>query len=335
MAPGQRAIAVAGLIAVAILVLGVLAIGGGVGTPSISVDPGGHSLTATDPVAIQSTVTVENPLPVGWPDPVATLAHTLSLNGLPVGTVTASGIASGTTTFTPKTRVDTPLDRWWPRFLEANETLSLQSSANATVGIDPVRSSVRAAMNVSSLEGVRPFEQVIQRAAQELPGEYGAASGTVSERLVSLTLEGVDVSVGPASQYETTLRLGYSIRNRGELAVPAIPRAVNLTLMGAGHEVLVLRATPAVDRGTHMLGPGEGDDLAVTLTATTAEPAAWLRTHLASGERSDLTARLEVRFELPTQGIEIVAPGTQPANATCTLRTDLLADQPDGFGECT
>lgn len=335
MPPRQRAIVVAGLIAVAILALGVLAIVGGVGTPSISVDPGGHSLTATDPVAIQSTVTVENPLPVGWPESMATLTHTLSLNGLAVGTVTASGIASGTTTFTPKTRLDTALDRWWPRFLGANETLTLRSSATASVGIDPVRSSVRDAVNVSTLTGVRPFEQVVQQAAQEIPGEYGAASGTVSERLVSLALEGVDVSVGTASEYETELRLGYSIRNRGELAVPAIPRVVNLTLRGADHEVLVLRATPATDRGTHMLGPGDGDDLAVTLAATTAEPTAWLRRHLASGESSELTARLEIRFELPTQGIEIVAPGTPPANATCTLRTDLLTDQPDGLGECT
>jgi LEA14-like dessication related protein len=295
-------------------------------------------------VGVVTTVRAENPNSFAIED--VSLDYRMSLNGVTVaaGNRTGIGLPPGETTIALPARIDDDrLADWWVAHVRANETLTYRVSVDARVDAAGLTFERNRSIDGRLFEEQRPVLAAVSAAAARTEGRYARTFEALGlSATVGYELVGTDAEWGRVSRDRTVLRVRYTVRNAGDVAVPAVADGLNLTVeTEAGR--LFRTTDPGIDPGDaggSLLDEGETRTVTVRLALDNDRIDEWFLGHVRRGERSRLTASVGLRFRLPastpglSEPVAVTVPPGGLAVAVCRIRTAVLVDREPSV-DCT
>lgn len=309
---------------------------GGPAEPQFEVVDAEWSTDDDGTVGVVTTVRATNPNSFGI-DGVS-LDYRASLNGVTVAAGNRTGVSlpPGETTIALPARIrEERLVDWWVAYVRADETLSYSVTADARVDTAGLTLERRRSMNGSLFDGQRPVLAAVSAAATRAEGRYARTIEALGLSVtVGYELVGTDAEWGAVSRDRTVVVVRYTVRNVGDVAVPATADGLNLTV--ATEEGTLFRtAASGFEPGdaSGLLEEGASRTVTVRIALDNDRIDGWFLGHVRRDERSRLTARLGLRFLLPSstpglaEPVTVTVPPRGVAVAACDVRTAVLVDR--------
>ncbi len=322
------------VVGIAMICLGLMLVitwiaSGGLGYPSVSLDGDGEWSTDADgQLQLRSSVAIENPNPTGhFLDARTTMRHNLTLNNITLVEATYTDVryGAGSTPYQLETPVrEEMIEHWWPRFINADETIEGRHSTSLTFTA-PHRDLNRSDhVSIDTLANETPLLDTFDIAVQEFAGEYGADDPNLGDEFVHVELLNPGVSWHDADRDNTMLRLRYVIRNQGQLSVPATPAQVIGEVRANEVRILQFDTEPRRLAGSSMLMPGTGDNVAIGIEMRQGNLSRWFTSHVTNDEQTTFEVSISLVFQHPETGLTLSIPEEGAIEASCTIQTSIF-----------
>lgn len=329
-------------VAAVLLALGV-ALARVVTRPTVTFERVGEWVVDDADLAVRSTLRVSDlgPLAAAVADG-ATLSYRLELNDVPLASGERRDLAldPGTERVTLTTVVDTGrIPAWWAAYVAAEETVDVTAEGSLALALPLAPSVPVPTVSYRLVDGDRPIRDALSAAADELVGAYtvdptgllGDLTGGLFDpggpgAPVGYEIEAADIRWGEVTAERTTVVLDLTVSNPGPVPVPVVPAAVRLTVALDGRQLLATTEAGATlaDAADPPLAPGERRTVSYPVTTATGDATDWFVEHVRAGERSTLTVRLGLAFEVPGVGITVSVPADGVVTTTREIETDIL-----------
>ncbi len=330
----KRLLKLVGVLFVVVAVL--LAFGfatGTIGVPSVTVeDPGEWGTTTDETTEIETTLTVENPNPLGVRISDGFSAqYWVALNDVRLveGQRESISIPKGSSTLTLTSTMDNDqIVPWWVEYVRADETIEMRASGAATVNVFGQRQVSFPEQDRTLLEDQRPVIEAFSAAVSTMEGNYTAGSGPAT---AGYEVRDTGAEWATVTEETSNMTLTMEVHNPGSIPVPLVPdgfrfnaTANDVPLFTASGDALTPKS---VDRDA-MLAPGETRTVEYTVTMTNDNIDDWFRSHIANGEQSDLVIKPRLEFGVSEIGATITIPNH--GGYECEFQTAILEDQDSG-----
>jgi LEA14-like dessication related protein len=318
---------------VAVVVIGWLI--GIFGLPTVGiVDVGDWGTVSEERTEIQTEMWVNNPNPIG----VAVgsslrFDYGVRMNGVKVADGDREGIAiqqgNQTKTITTNLRNDR-LPAWWVEYVRANETIHTRIDATTTVAAG-LRASTTVTRNRTIMKDSAPMIAAFSKTAASVEGEYPRSGPTTLYEIRRGW-----ATWGPVNDTRTVVRFHFLVHNPSTVPVPARPDGLRTTIRM--NDVRMLQTTgdefSAGDLGPDtVLRPGETREIVLSVAMDNEKIDDWFTSHVRRNERTDVAVDLQLVYEDPRTGTEIVLP-PGGISYNCRLQTAILVDDRNTSTTC-
>lgn len=231
----------------------------------------------------------------------------------------------------------------WATFVSSDETIAVTTGGEiafgpwglVTVGIPSVERTV--------LDDETPVVDALSSAADGIADDYALDTGSLVSQLtdgllrfgstspaVGYAIERGWATWGEVTPAETTAVFHFDVRNRGDVPIPSMPEVLDVRLEMNGVALFTARHEGAsiVDATAEPpLAPGERRRVEYPVTMDNEKVDTWFRSHVRNGERTDLTASVQLVFRSPVFGAALRIPPGRVPTVTCDVQTGLLVEQ--------
>lgn len=317
------------------------------GRPSVEVvDVGRWEPAAGNRIEVVTTVRVTDVSPVlaAVGDKLRARYH-IDMNGIRVASGRKDGIeldADGTLQLR-STIVHENVPALWASYVQNDESITVKTGGELGFGPRGLLSVPIPPVERQVLDDETPVVDALTSAADRIADDYALDAGTLGNNLTGGLLDlgsaspaiGYEIERGWATwsevtDEETTVVLHFDIRNGGHVPVPSVPEALDVMLEMNGVALFT-----APDRGASLadatseppLAPGERRRVEYPITVDNEKVDAWFRRHVRNGERTHLTASVQLVFQSPVVGASVTLPPDRVPTVTCEVQTGLLVDQ--------
>lgn len=339
----HRALAASvGLLMAVAVVIATAFMAGLLGVPSATVeDPGDWGAVSEERTEVVTTLRVSNPNPFGITlGPGLSAEYHVRLNGVDVATGEKTRVSlqpgSNTVRLTTTLRNDR-LVPWWVAYVRNDETVTVRVDGNVTVDVGPSVQVPFPDRRRTMLENESPIVDSLNRTARAVEGVYTwhSPGGTDDAETVAYEIQNAQVTWGRVTEERTTARLHYTVRNAGDVPLPAAPEDVNLRIeMNDVSMVTTGDAGPTVRRGDgDKLRPGENRTVVLSVVLDNSKIDEWFVRHVRRGERTDVSIGLQLVYGLPGSNTTVHIP-RNPATHDCEFRTAIFIDGQESGATC-
>ena len=274
----------------AVVVLGVIVAGavvfGVIDQPSVAATESRFAGVNASTTVVETDVVVANPNPVGVRLGNATVGHTITMNGITMGTATTEGfrLTTGNTTIGLTTPIDNRrIPDWWASHVRNGERTRLVATAR-------VRSSLLG--RTATVRETEPIETGITDAFNSTePRPVNADLPLIDDPL--LVVNRTSATWSDVAEETTTLSTDIAVSN---------PKSIPYPISRIEYEVTMNNVT--VGNGTTASGytvPADGQETVhANVTIDNSKLDEWWISHLENGQRTDLRVDLTAVVELPT-----------------------------------
>jgi LEA14-like dessication related protein len=231
----------------------------------------------------------------------------------------------------------------WATFVESDESITVTTGGELTFGPWGLLTLPVPSVERQVLDGETPVVDALSSAADGLADDYSLDTGSIVSQLTDglLRLGSASPAVGyeidrgwatwgEVSAEETTVLFHFEVTNRGDVPMPSVPEALDVTLEMNDIALFRARTTGAtlLDATSEPpLAPGESRRVEYPVRMDNGKVDAWFRSHVRNGERTDLTASVRLVYRPMLLNAAFTIPPDSVPTVTCDVQTGILLDQ--------
>jgi LEA14-like dessication related protein len=264
---------------------------------------------------VESTLTVQNPNPIGASLGGLTVDYAIDMNGIRMATGVKEGVSvpKGSSTVPMATHLaNERIPTWWVSHIRNGERTQL--AVNADVHSSTLGSSFGAP------KITRPIETDIISAFNSTEDRLVGSSPTGGPILV---IRETSAEWGAVSASSTPIDMEFVVYNPNAYAVPVSELSYRATMNG-------VEMGNGTTEGQGVIPPGGTRTIEATTTLNNQHIDEWWVTHLENDQETRVRIDFSARFELPTGTVEVPL---DPLTYTRTIETDIFDNRADDGSE--
>ncbi|MFB6178958.1 MAG: hypothetical protein ABEI77_04460 [Halorientalis sp.] len=317
--------------------------------PSVEVvDMGTWHPVADRRIDVVSTVRVGNvsPLLAAVSGRLHARYH-IDMNGVRLATGETDGIelSAGPETIELRTSIEHEnIPDLWATYVAGDESITVTTGGEITLGPWGVLTVAMPSIERTVLDEETPVIDALSGAADGIADDYSLDTGAIVSQLtdglfrlgsaspaVGYEIERGWASWDSVSTARTTVLFHFEVRNRGDVPIPSVPEVLDVTLEMNDIEMFTAQnngATLVDAMSEPPLAPGERRHVEYPIMMDNEKVDTWFRTHVRNGERTELTASVQLVFRPPMLAASVTLPPDRVPTVTCDVQTGMLVDQP-------
>jgi LEA14-like dessication related protein len=242
-------------------------------------------------------------------------------------------IPKGESTIELRTLIDNAkLQPWWVEFVEANETIEMETSvtAKATFLGQTAKKDFQVG-DRTMLEDRRPVISSMSDAASEAEGRHTVETAADE---VGYVIEDGWATYGDVNESVTKIRFHFRVTNPSStVPVPAEPDGLKANIEMNDVAIVDVEGDDfsAVGEGDDTIEPGETQVVVYEVTMDNEKVDDWFTSHVRNDEVTNVEVTFQMQFEAGGSTVEV-----PPAGVTyeCQFATQLLVDEQPAENTC-
>lgn len=230
----------------------------------------------------------------------------------------------------------------WAAYVESDESITLTTSGYLSVGPWGLVTIPLPSVEEHVLPEATPVIDALASAADGIADSYELNTGSIIRDFTAGLLDFSAASprvgykiVGGRARWEevtaeeTVVTFEFVVKNSGDMPIPSVPEALNVTLEMNDVTMFTARGKGAtlVDATEPPLAPGERRRVEYPVVMDNRQVDAWFRSHVRNDERTELNASVQLVFSPMILNAKFkIPPGSVPT-VTCDIQTGILVDQ--------
>lgn len=327
----KRILKITGGVVLSLVVLVALGFLTGVlGLPGVTVtDVGDWGNVSENETEVITSLNVSNPNPIG-----ITLGggfeanYSVDLNDVTLitGQRERLAITPGTTQVDLVSTIDNQqIVPWWRAYVAANETVHVRATGQANVSAVVSKTIKFPPYEQTVLEDRQPVINGFDGAATAMEGTY---TRSVAVGTVGYEIRNASAAWGETTPNVTEVDMAFQMHNPGDVPVPLVPDGFRLNAETNGIELFTAGEDAMTAENADsdaLLAPGETREVVLTVNFDNRRIDDWFRSHVERDERTELSVRPQMIFEVEQTGSEIAVP-REGVRYSCEFQTAMLVD---------